>query len=64
MRYVCAFSFSIKTYITLYCATRSIELAKKARLLFEQDGAFFSSKQTEMAQRYYAYAISPLDNYE
>ena len=41
MLYICAFSFSIKTYITLYCATRSIELAKKARLLFQQDGAFF-----------------------
>ena len=41
MLYICAFSFSIKTYITLYCATRSIELAKKPRLLFQQDGAFF-----------------------
>ena len=40
MLYICAFSFSIKTYITLYCATRSIELAKKERLLFQLDGAF------------------------
>ena len=29
------------SYTKQYCTTRSIELGKKARLLFQQDGAFF-----------------------
>ena len=58
-----AFSFSIRT-LSNTALDQFYWISKKSKLAFPARRCFFSSKQTEMVQRCYAYAISPLDNYE
>ena len=58
-----ALSFSIRT-LSNTALDPFYWMSKNSTLAFPARRCFFSSKQTEMVQRYYAYAISPLDNYE